>query len=269
MISGAADNYGEALFELTPTLPSRIWTELGGLPASNPNHLEIDAAFDRLRQTTTVEDRLGILQQFVQYWHGPIGREDGLAEEETRQLSIPRVLRWWYQWAGRRSEITTGQNMLLRPKDLISKDGKLVFYGENQWVYEWATLCNGDDPPVFGRYDEADPWEPENITLSEHLILAAIFEAVMCHSPYGASAAWLREDILSDTANHVPPIAINPWRWLGPTRFYGKNGAFMYSMVNGGSEGDQCYSVWVGAKTEEPLQFLRPFLSKDWDYVAI
>ena len=27
--------------------------------------------------------------------------------------------------------------------------------------------------------------------------------------------------------------------------------------------------VWMGVKTEHPLQFLKPYVSDDWDYVAI
>jgi hypothetical protein len=29
------------------------------------------------------------------------------------------------------------------------------------------------------------------------------------------------------------------------------------------------YSIWIEAKTEEPLQFLKPHIGTDWDYVAI
>jgi hypothetical protein len=29
------------------------------------------------------------------------------------------------------------------------------------------------------------------------------------------------------------------------------------------------YSVWIGAKTEHPLQFLKPFINKEWEYIAV
>jgi hypothetical protein len=45
---------------------------------------------------------------------------------------------------------------------------------------------DGDDPPVFGRYQSTDPWAQEGVTLSEHLILACLFEAVICDAKYGA-----------------------------------------------------------------------------------
>ena len=91
----------------------------------------------------------------------------------------------------------------------------------------------------------------------------------MSHAPYGASASWLEESVLDRIVEHVPPIAISPWRWGGETRFYVKDGVFMLSMPNGEIHGKRGYSVWVGAKTEHPLQFLKPYLEKGWECVAL
>jgi hypothetical protein len=268
MISGKA-NCGEAYFTLSPAFPSGVWGELGGLKIGNLDHSAIDAALDRLREPTTIEDRLWVLERLVTYWHGEIQPEDGYSEEELKGLAIPDPLRWWYRRAGRRQKILSGQNLLLAPDKLLIRDKLLVFYGENQWCYEWGTVFHGEDPPVFGRESSTDPWEQEGIVLSEHLILACLFEATMCHSPYGASASWLREAVLSRIIEHIPPIAINPWRWGGSGRFYAKGGAFMYTMPNGEIDGEQGYSVCVGAQTEHPLHFLKPFIDKDWEYVAV
>jgi hypothetical protein len=233
-------------------------------------HAAADAALDRLRGPTTPADRLQVLRELVYYWHGPIGPDDGLPQEVLRELRIPEALRWWYGWAGRRTNILSGQNYLLDPDRLKLDPGGdvLVFYGENQWVYEWATLPEGDDPPVFGRYRSDDPWEPEEITLSEHLILACLMEGLM-HAPYGASAAWLESERLAEIARTIPPIAINPWRWLGPARFYARGGAFMMSMPNGAANGADGFSVWLGAKTRQPLQFLKPLLDESWEYAKL
>jgi hypothetical protein len=40
----------------------------------------------------------------------------------------------------------------------------------------------------------------------------------------------------------------------------------MYVAPNGEVNGRRGYSVQIGAKTEYPLQFLKPFLNDDWDY---
>src|SRR5690242_20598899 len=158
----------------------------------------VDQALDRLRGPTTVDQRLDVLQQLVEYWHGPIRPDDGIPESELASIRLPRPLHWWYRWAGRRKEIMSGQNWLLDPEKLHMKDGRLLFYRENQSVYLWATLQEGEDPPVFGRYrGEEDEWEPEGVTLSEHLILSCILEAVMCHALYHASAACLDRGTLT------------------------------------------------------------------------
>jgi hypothetical protein len=135
-------------------------------------------------------------------------------------------------------------------------------------VYQWSTLPYGDDPWVFGRYENTDPWQMEDVRVSEHLILACLFEAIMCHVKYGASAAWLDQDRLDIIVQTIPPLAIGPWQWVG-SKFYGRHGAFMCAAENGEEEGKKWYSVWIGAKTEHPLQFLKPLLDKSWDYVAI
>lgn len=262
-------NHGEAYFRLMPALPSEVWAEIGGLQPVDIDHTTVDAALDRLRRPGNVEDRLWVFRQLVAYFHGAIGPEDGFSDEELAGLAIPYPLRWWYRWAGRRKKILSGQNFLLNPDQLVVQDDLLVFYGENQWCYEWATLFKGDDPPVFGRTDPTDPWEREGIKLSEHLILACLFEGIAGRCPYGAAAAWLDEDHLCKIVEHVPPISIPPWCWADETRLYARGGAFMYSMRNCVIDGEQGYSVWIGAKTEHPLQFLKDIIDDGWEYVAV
>lgn len=264
MRSGSSDNYSEARFELKITLPSSVWAEIGGPETGDLNHAAVDSALAQLVHPTTVQQRLAILQTIVEYWHGPIGPEDGFREHELGKRSLPMPLRWWFRWAGRREKTMSGQNKLLLPEQICTTDGDLlVFYGENQWCYEWATEPKGDDPPVFGRDGQPQSWQPEGITLSEHLILACLFEATMCHSPYGAGAACVDAEVLREIVQHIPPVPINPWRWTGETRFYARNGAFMFTMGKDNSD------VWIGAKTEHPLQFLKPLLDRTWDYAAI
>jgi hypothetical protein len=90
----------------------------------------------------------------------------------------------------------------------------------------------------------------------------------MCHADYGASAAWLIEDRFNAIARNIPPLAILPWRWMA-TRFFAGQGAFMCAAENGTANGKKGYSVWVRAKTEHPLQFLRPHLNNAWEYIAL
>jgi hypothetical protein len=243
--------------------------------ARDQNFASLDLALDLLWRPTTVQDRLGILQQLVNFWHGPIRPEDGMSEADLTWVPLPLPLRWWYRWAGKRSEVMSGQNHLFVPRDqerkhgqITVKDGRIYFYSENQGVYQWSTLPHGDDPPVFGRYEGRGRWGQEGITLSEHLILMCLFEAVMRHANCGASAAWLDEDRFDAIVRDIPPLAIRPRRWM-KTRFFAGQGAFMCAAANGEVSGKKGYSVWIGAKTEHPLQFLKAYLDDRWEYIAV
>lgn len=191
-----------------------------------------------------------------------------MSSGELCGAELPLPLFKWYTWAGKRPEIMSGQNFLLSPKDLEVKNGYLRFYVENQGVYTWATLPAGDDPPVFGRFEDHDPWECEEVSLSEHLILMCLFEAIMSHSPFGASTAWLAEDEMGKIVNLIPRISIGKWRWPESTRFYAGGGAFMYASKQA-IRGKDGFSVWVGAKTEAPLQFMKSMVDQNWEYVAL
>jgi hypothetical protein len=48
-----------------------------------------DQALDRLRGPTTVQERLGVLQELVQFWHGPIGPGDGMDDAELAGIREP------------------------------------------------------------------------------------------------------------------------------------------------------------------------------------
>jgi len=248
---------------------------------AQPDHQEsfapVEQALERLRSPTTVHGRLGVLKQLVDFWHGPIQPEDGISEAELAELPpLPLPLRWWYRWAGRRADVMSGQNFLFEPRrdedlgyrQLTIENGHLRFYIENQGVYEWSTLPQGDDPPVFGRDACRGPWERENITLSEHLILVCLFEAMMSsYARYGAWTDWLDEQRLAEIATFMPPVAIGAWRWMG-TRFFVGSGAVM-SVADGFEyNGRNGYPASIGAKTDQQLQFLRPHLGDDWNYIA-
>jgi hypothetical protein len=271
---------GSAQFKLRPTLPSKVLGELGGLKLGDLNFTVLDAALDRLRQPTTVQDRVSVLQKLVHYWHGPIGLQDGISEAELKIFQLPAVLRWWYRLAGKRSEIMTAENFLFAPNDESPRyqprivDGRLLFYADNQYAYvdnqhayQWSTLPNGEDPPVFGRYQDEECWQAEGVRLSEHLILACLHEAVMYHAKYGVWCLWLEKDKLAAIVENIPPIAIPPWRWTG-LRFFAGGGAFMCAAMEE-KNGKKRYEVSIGAKTEHPVQFLKPLLGQTQYYGAL
>ena len=259
------DSYGYADLDLSPTLPGRIWTKIGGFKPGDLNHAGVEAALDRLRKPTTVEERFSVLRQLAEYWHGPIQPDDGFSEDELQHVRMPNVLKWWYRWAGRRKEIMSGENFLREPNELkLTDDGYLVFYVENQGCYFWATLPEGDDAPVFGRENASKLWEPLNILLSEHLILACIFEAVMS-SPYGAWDMGLGEQAMKQVAEVIQPIPIHSWGWC-QMQFWSGNGVFGIVSENSEYDGKRTYSIYLGAKTEHPLQFLKSIEHDQWEH---
>lgn len=227
-------------------------------------HAAVYNALASLLAPTTTLERIEILEALVDYWHPPIRPEDGMKREELGSLRLPATLARWYRWAGNRTEIMSGQNHLLAPSEIIAKDGVLIFYLENQGVYEWATTCEGDDPPVLGRYESSDPWTPEGMTLSEHLICMCLFEAILS-APYSASTGWLESDQFERIREGFP-IALHGWNWPGPSRFYLAEGVFMHAGTYQEDEKRSGYSLWIGAKAREPMGFLRPLIDKSWDH---
>jgi hypothetical protein len=246
-------DFGKAHFALREVLPTAVWEAWGQAKRGVGDAAGVDGALARLRGETTVEERLAVLRTVVAYWHGAVGEGDGLSAEEVAGVKMPGVLAWWYRWAGRRQEILCGFNELLLPESLQVEDGKLLFYGENQWTYRWGVDVDGEDPVVYGREDKKYPWEAEGVRLSEHMLMACIFEMVM-RAPYGAASGHVGPEVVRKMAEVVPAVAVGPWRWCG-TRVYARGGAFMYSMTG---DGQHC-SVAVGAKRAEEVAFVKAF----------
>jgi hypothetical protein len=264
--------FGFARFELSATLPSRVWEKLGGPASVGPNVFALDQSLHDLTSSSSVNERLAILRQLAEYWHGPISPDAGLAEEELQSKQLPYPLRWWYQLAGRRESMLSGQNKLLGPDELeLDQDGRLLFYVENQGVYLWSTLPEGNDPPVWGILNEGDnQWIEEGMPLSEFLIGACLFEAIM-QAPFGASAACADKSTLDKIIAELRPLSLVPWRWPWyPSKFFGRDGAFMFVAPNDDNFGNKGFSIWIGAKTEQPLTFLKPIVDKQtWECLVL
>jgi hypothetical protein len=298
-------NFGEAYFDLRPTLPSAVWTRLGGLHVSDLDHGALDATLNRLAGPLPRAARLEVLRQVAEYFHGLIRAGDGMSDDELGGTPtygpppLPESLRWWYQLVGKRKGMLCCQNYFLEPAKLeIDVDGKMEFFSENQGVYRWATAATGaatgaerlqsgerflcedwvesappaiarDDASVWGRFNEVGkPWTEEGMQLSEFLIQVCLFESVMA-APYGASAASADEETLEKVTKPLKELPLPPWHWPDfPTRFFYGGGAFVVAGPNGQCNGKLGYSIWVGAKTEMPLAYLNEIVDERWEYVA-
>jgi hypothetical protein len=224
----------------------------------------IDSAFAAVAKKSVDRDaRLNLLKVLLEYFHGRFDTKDGVAEEQLINLQLPVPLRWWFRLGGR-SGVLSYQNKFLLPERLrLTDDGKLIFYVENQGVYLWSTAPEGDDPRVWGRFNENGvPWTDEGMPLSEFLIGVALFEAII-QAPFGASAAWIEQEQLDRLSTELPELPLISWRWPGyPSRFYGCKGAFMFSAPNNDSQGNKAFSVWIGSKTPGPVKFLKGFVDQ-------
>jgi hypothetical protein len=202
-------------------------------------HDEIDRLMGSLRQPSTVQRRLEILDHLITYWHGAPDRGLRRADSELRGLQLPRPLRWLYERGIDRAPILSRQNTLLGPEEPLFDDDHLLFYVENQGVYLWAIaresgrrdapdqlrlpfedveIIRGavgredDDPPVWGRFNEKNrPWAREEVRLSEFLIQACLFEAIITAS-HGVWASWGDRALLERVTEGLRPLPLGAWR---------------------------------------------------------
>ncbi len=235
-----------------------------------PEPGSLDDALSRLDSESTTDQRLALIGQLVEFWEGPLRISDGYTEDDLNGKALPIPLRRWFRLAGRRQELMSGQNFLIEPDKLkIDQDGRLVFYVENQGVYLWSTTSQGDDPLVEGRFNDTNTWEEEGMPLSEFLIGAFLFQAIM-QAPFGAALGWAEPKTLDRLAKTIPPLPLVPWRWPSyPSRFYARKGAFMFAAANNDNQGNKAFSIWIGAKTGEPLAILKEIVDDTWDHVAL
>ena len=252
-------------FPLTPALPWRYLSDITGVTTIVGDFGPVEAALSRLDGSTTAAERFQVLQTLVEYWRGPIVEGDGYREEELVGIDMPDVLRWWYRWAGKREEVMSNQNFLRNPGALeLTEEGDLLFYIENQGCNLWAVPLIGEDPLVrMQENSPGAPWQTEQVRLTEHLIIACLFEAVIA-CPYGAMAM-IPKAVLEEIVKTVQPLPLSPWLWFS-TCVYCSNGVAMSAM----SLDRDCCTVWIGSLTEQPVQFLKPFVNEeDWMYVSI
>jgi hypothetical protein len=230
----------------------------------------LDADLLNLSPTTTLGERLELVAKIIDYWQGPLSAEPGVSPTALT-LPLPAPLAWWLDRYGSRGDLLWCGNGLPM-HDVLRMEGadRLVFHVETQGVYVWATEPQGEDPPVWGRINEEDePWLLEVPTVSEFLITAALFGGPS-DNDCGAFASWLGERGFQRIVPTLTPLPLTPWRWPEyPTTFYGRGGAFMWASPNGVWDGEQGYTVGIGAKMAEPLRFIKDIVTEDWEWVAL
>lgn len=256
--------FGYADFPLSPPLPSRVWAEFGGLRLDGLDATALDADLARLSRPTTVQERLDVLRRLVEYWHGAIGPEDGLPDEELPS-ALPLPLRWWYRLAGRRRGLVDGWSYLLAPSEIRwLEDGRLMFLSDESG-FAGVTLPEGDDPLVWGRADGTAPWV-EGGTLSGYLIQSCLSGA--CGAPYRASAPGVTEEDMARLTGMVPEVPLPSWKWPSSAVFFHFGGGTgLVASRHDQAEAYFRYSVQGGSRTDHSLGLLACALSRGWQHL--
>jgi hypothetical protein len=146
----------------------------------------------------------GSVKRFLARWYGPPERT---GEVPTVAHHLPLQLQAWYESVSGYSFPVTFHNTVLGPDQAYGRDGKLVFWKENQEVYEWAADLNDEDPLVDERATvEGEPWHPTGIRLSAFLASVAVIEAVMGaeHARYEVGRTEAERDSLLSELRPLP-----------------------------------------------------------------
>ncbi len=152
--------------------------------------------------------RLDALESFIEHWVGPRQPEYGASSAALDHLQLPTPLRRLYAFCfnwPREGALRNGipllscQNRMLRLETTNEPQQEvpptlLCFAISHQGVTQWATLFEGDDPPVYGLdYDNGDRYvSPDGVehkrwgritdSLTDFLISYVVYD-FHCASP--------------------------------------------------------------------------------------
>jgi hypothetical protein len=210
--------------------------------ANAPPRPAPEEAIAALEVPGTTEARVAAMRVFLERWFdctggAPVPSIAPAPLRELHRLTAGRDL--------------CAQNRLVAPGELELRDGKIVFYVENQGVCVWAVDAEGDDPAVYRRASEANaPWLLETWQLSSFLIELLVYEAVL-GAPFSAGHDGVDVRALAKVARVVAPLPLPTWRASGVI-FYGHGGVIGFAFPNG-----DVFEVRLGARERtrfEPLE---------------
>ena len=152
------------------------WATAVGFP---PRHRPLFAALPAARPA-----RWGLVDEFIEIWHPPLGPEDGYPEDDLRaaearlRCQLPAALREWYALAGRRTDVWSRQDHLAAP------DRLRVEPGSGDLVFRWRTRGasgGASGPPTWAGTTRRSwnwaPAAPASPTVSAFACLVLVYEA--------------------------------------------------------------------------------------------
>lgn len=243
---------------LAEPLPEDAWRAFVAA-ATAPPPPSPAGALTEITKASTAEACIAALGVFLDRWHGP---QATVAAENAAAYAIsPPILQRFYALARGRSFFA--HNRMVGLKDLRDKDGKMVFYIENQGCCTWAIDAGAsEDPPVWVRTNDAGAaWERECDRLSLFVLQAAIFEHTMA-PPFSASTEALSPRALAKLTKLVPPFAAPAWQSSG-TRFYAGS-----DLIGFANPSDNVFEVYLAGHTRDPFEAIESLIA-GWPNVAI
>ncbi|MCM2423261.1 SMI1/KNR4 family protein [Streptomyces sp. RKAG293] len=200
---------------------------------------------------------------FAAYWQQPLQPGDGwsVAEVEAAErrlgLVLPAALREAYLLLGRRTDLTSNHDTLLKPDELHVVDGALVYRVENQGATSWGVLLldlDDDDPGTVMRSDLADKSQERWDSWESSLTVACV-EMVMSEAVLFASGFTDFLDVDAEEAGVVGqfrklPAVGRDVRWFA-------DADVLIRELDG-------FCLNVRARTEEALDQLRESVPGDW-----
>ena len=200
------------------------------------------------------------LELFLEAWHGPPARPASPPLPGPHPEPIRRLGALAQRWPS-----VIVQNHL--ELGLEPEDGGRVFYIENQGVYRWATEEVGDDPVVWGRFENSNEnWQAEREPSSRFVIQIAIFEAIM-GADHGASAPWVTLEELAAALAPLERLPFGSWRWPSePMWFYAGEDLLATASPNGPMQRglSDHFDLMISATTVDALRYLDDIDGIDW-----
>lgn len=212
--------------------------------------------------------------RFIEATRAPGQPEFGIPRNDLAAIQMPEPLRRFYEFAGRWPGLYR-QNRLLAPDELRHDGDKLVFYEENQVVFEWATDLEGEDPPVWFREPGADPnygrWHAERAPLSAFLLQSLLLEFTFgLGATAGTSSGWsIPSEIVARIVDPLEPVPFGPLggqydsstSWL----FASDDLIVRVEMTGFAAE----WWVTVAATCREAFEYLRPIIADGGEGLGI
>ncbi|MCP2040673.1 hypothetical protein L1281_001262 [Neisseria sp. HSC-16F19] len=193
------------------------------------------------------------------------------AAEDRLGITLPALLRRYYQTLGSHEGINQSHNTLLLPAQLyITDDGHLAFYEENQGVVLWGIRLSdldNDNPPVWGRYHHepaSADWHLEADDLSTFLQIMAVYNGTLGGLKYHACCLEaLRPAALAHIEQHWPLL---PQLSRGQQKIYSRAQQDVIALSfddEGRSTG-----AFIGSQDQDYFDEMLEILDIDWSYVS-